>query len=59
MLQPQEMDISDIGFVHTPVDFQIPPMSKMHASDKTKQTNYIQWEHLLATSVGSGADPIT
>ena len=30
----------------------------MHASDEMKQTNYMQWAHLLATIVGSGAAPI-
>ena len=30
-----------------------PPMSKIHASGEKKRTKYIQWAHLVATSVGS------
>ena len=57
--QPQAVDITDLGSVHPPSVFLIPPTLKMHTSDENKRTKDIQWEHLLATSVGSGASTIT
>ena len=56
--QHQAVDISDLGSVHTPSEFSIPPTSKIHDSNKTKLTKDRQWAHLLANSVVSGSAPI-
>ena len=51
--QPQEVDTPDLGYVHTPSAFSIPPKLKIHASDEMKRTKDRQWAHILATSIGS------
>ena len=57
--QPQAVNIPDLCSVHPPSAFSKLPMLKIYASNEIKLTKNRQWENLLATSVGSGAAPIT
>ena len=43
--QPQAVDIPDLGSVHPPSTFSIPPTLKMHASDETIRTKDRLWAH--------------